>query len=573
MKKLLLTLSLVLGFITLAQATTVTLPGAGKTWASYTWTQSGDDYQASVNGYTFLLKKAESQTALVSPGNDVRIYANANLTITAPENVTFKQVDITAASGGKATKVNAGSDWNVTINSHTDKGILTGATLTSTTPQRFITIAGTDGRSGKQMQLLTVTLTLSDGSVVTPTVEPPAFNPEAGEVKAGTEVSISCGTDDATIRYTTDGSNVVETSKVYSKPIVITEAMTIKAKAFKADMNASAEAIAYYTIKADVPSGSPVIVFKSNTNDNNQAITASTYSQQIESGAGYVKSITDISRVYPGKNGLKFSSSKEKGTLTINLVETVKCKQIIVNAQKYNSDATSLAVNECAAQTLGQTPADYIYDMKSEKISAITLAATDRLYVKSITIVVDHTPDAPVLELPAGATEPMPLDNYTNEATNNYFEVKVSWPEGLTLHYETNCRGTQLDGIALKYSQDQADKDKGDGGKDILLKYPLTGDLTGTATVSRSVGTVFATFGFASEGTFNCYVVDAAGNKSDAKEISFTGKSTGVEDIVADGEKGEAVFYNLQGVRVANPAAGNLYIKVQGDKATKVLVK
>ena len=55
--------------------------------------------------------------------------------------------------------------------------------------------------------------------------------------------------------------------------------------------------------------------------------------------------------------------------------------------------------------------------------------------------------------------------------------------------------------------------------------------------------------------------------------MSFIGEATGVEDIVAGEADGEAVFYNMQGVRVANPAAGNLYIKVQGNKATKVLVK
>ena len=38
-------------------------------------------------------------------------------------------------------------------------------------------------------------------------------------------------------------------------------------------------------------------------------------------------------------------------------------------------------------------------------------------------------------------------------------------------------------------------------------------------------------------------------------------------------EDGEAVYYNMQGVRVANPAAGSLYIRVQGSKAAKVLVK
>ena len=47
-------------------------------------------------------------------------------------------------------------------------------------------------------------------------------------------------------------------------------------------------------------------------------------------------------------------------------------------------------------------------------------------------------------------------------------------------------------------------------------------------------------------------------------------ESTGVEGIEV--EAGEAVYYNLQGVKVANPENG-VFIKVQGNKASKVLVK
>jgi len=47
--------------------------------------------------------------------------------------------------------------------------------------------------------------------------------------------------------------------------------------------------------------------------------------------------------------------------------------------------------------------------------------------------------------------------------------------------------------------------------------------------------------------------------------------STGIEDIVVD-ENAPVEYYNLQGVRVANPENG-LYIRRQGNKATKVLVK
>lgn len=46
----------------------------------------------------------------------------------------------------------------------------------------------------------------------------------------------------------------------------------------------------------------------------------------------------------------------------------------------------------------------------------------------------------------------------------------------------------------------------------------------------------------------------------------------GVEGIEMDEFNGEAVYYNLQGVKVANPENG-LYIVKQGNKASKVLVK
>ncbi len=75
-----------------------------------------------------------------------------------------------------------------------------------------------------------------------------------------------------------------------------------------------------------------------------------------------------------------------------------------------------------------------------------------------------------------------------------------------------------------------------------------------------------------------------AGESTDAvvftntKQIRFsyfivTTQNSGVEGIAADADLDAPVeFYNMQGVRVLNPESG-LYIRVQGSKATKVLVK
>lgn len=55
--------------------------------------------------------------------------------------------------------------------------------------------------------------------------------------------------------------------------------------------------------------------------------------------------------------------------------------------------------------------------------------------------------------------------------------------------------------------------------------------------------------------------------------VKVTGKTkSAIPDITAEDTDAPVVYYNLQGVRVENPANG-LYIRVQGNKSTKVLIR
>lgn len=64
------------------------------------------------------------------------------------------------------------------------------------------------------------------------------------------------------------------------------------------------------------------------------------------------------------------------------------------------------------------------------------------------------------------------------------------------------------------------------------------------------------------------------GNQFNLHDVLLTkvekGGTVGVAEVVAEAE-GEAVYYNLQGVRVENPAEG-LYIRVKGNKVEKVIL-
>lgn len=76
-------------------------------------------------------------------------------------------------------------------------------------------------------------------------------SPTAGEVYAGTKVTLSTDTPNATIYYTTDGSEPTAESTVYdaSTGIVVDEAMTMKTLATSANLDDSEIATFDYTIK------------------------------------------------------------------------------------------------------------------------------------------------------------------------------------------------------------------------------------------------------------------------------------------------------------------------------------
>lgn len=79
-------------------------------------------------------------------------------------------------------------------------------------------------------------------------VATPTFDPAAGEVIAGSTVTISTTTEDATIYYTTNGDEPTTESTSYTGPITIDAAQTIKAIAVKDGMTNSDVASASYTI-------------------------------------------------------------------------------------------------------------------------------------------------------------------------------------------------------------------------------------------------------------------------------------------------------------------------------------
>jgi len=88
-------------------------------------------------------------------------------------------------------------------------------------------------------------------------VAEPQFNPASCLFYPSMNVTITCATSGATIRYTTDGTDPTESSDEYTSPIFIDDDTEIRARAWKDGMNPSAIVAEFYTYDSSqgVPKG------------------------------------------------------------------------------------------------------------------------------------------------------------------------------------------------------------------------------------------------------------------------------------------------------------------------------
>ena len=116
---------------------------------------------------------------------------------------------------------------------------------------------------------------------VVETVATPTFSPAAGEVEAGTTVTISCATSGATVHYTTDGSTPTASSTTGTS-VTVNAAMTIKAIAVKEGMNDSEVASAAYTIQSTTPpSGDSYVKVSSITSGKKYIIVGGNHAEAM----------------------------------------------------------------------------------------------------------------------------------------------------------------------------------------------------------------------------------------------------------------------------------------------------
>lgn len=412
-----------------------------------------------------------------------------------------------------------------------------------------VNLIGFVGVSKGALQIYPTEITKGDeGFVATPT-----FTPVAGNVIEGTEVSIACATEGATIHYTTDGTDPSASSTKYTAPIAIDEAMTIKAIAVKEGMRDSGIAEAAYTLIVATPTFDPAAgaVAKGTEVTITCATEGATFRYQINEG-----------EVQVGVSGM---------TITINEATTIK---VVASKDGYvDSEATATYTIEGEAPIAPTAIFDFTIP---ENLQPAQTAPT---FPKNNT-------SNPTLEQRALMNNKRFYNNYANlEMTTTQTNPQLIpqlWPAvwsadnstiettQLRVYAETTITITGAEDLMLEKIEFAGSGSASDAKlSNIQYSTGVKGTYSGTTgTWTRSAGNSrAATTGEREKVTFT--VSGAA--RIDRITLSTSGTPTGVEDVTVD-ENAPVEYYNLQGVRVANPENG-IYIRRQGSKVSKVLVR
>lgn len=129
--------------------------------------------------------------------------------------------------------------------------------------------------------------------------------------------------------------------------------------------------------------------FKSST-DSNTEITFDTFKKEVTSGNADLISNIKSTKVYAGKQGLKFGSSSKNGSLTFTLNQNYKINQFKVGIAKYNDKDCGKVKVQCGEYSEDFTPESSVLEFDGKSFTSyetntFTISTTaKRAYVKSI---------------------------------------------------------------------------------------------------------------------------------------------------------------------------------------------
>ncbi len=561
MKKFLLLLFLFCGLTSYAAQTTVT-------FSDYC-TNSKAAFDANTpsktfdNAFTITFDKGTNTNnppKYYTNGNCVRFYAGNKMTVTAESGITIKNISYVWVTG---------SSW----------GNVETKTLTVTNNSGELSV------STKDNGMRSITIEYETGSTPVEPVAPSELTVKYGEtsVSDNDEVSVTEGTefnisakDAAKIIVTDLEDNVLasaDANKLTWTPEVMAENLiTVTASNEKGEKSTffsltvtekpftAIDAIDILTVKSFNLSGNQY-------GEHTATVGNSTYKAYVNSNTASGSTIAANQII-----GMRVNSSKGDGGI------------VTVESSGY-------AVKVCATQWENQSAKDPVY----LKVYGQDIPYTNCKNVSSS----KWGEELGEIALEKGVEKSLMLAKgykyiaiMPKSGTIQLSEIKIQWASEKPILPEGGLDFT-IDDTAFEIEADAVSAEIIVTGvhaeSDLYYKFTATPAETAPESAPRKVadhaGYTKAernsegnhAISVSEAGTLELYAYHpATDSKSDVKTITVTKQSdtTAIDAIGADTAEGEAEYFNLQGVRI-NPenAAPGLYIRRQGGKAAKVLVK
>jgi len=282
------------------------------------------------------------------------------------------------------------------------------------------------------------------------TVATPVFTVAGGTYTEDQSVSIS-STSGATIRYTTDNSEpqlTGGTASDFTGPILLNSLTTLKAKAFKTGLTASATATATYTFKVakpklDVPAGSyteaKTVGLASDTPGATIYYTIDTSSPSTSSASG--NSVTVSSPLTLRVIAVKAGYANSDETSAVYII-TLLCDAAVPNVVSGTYQANQAITLTCASANSairytvnGSAPSGTVGTLYAGETINITATTTLRTFTY-LTVGIGNSGviDYQYTLKPALPTISVPSGTYNTEQTTN---IACS-STGVDLYYTTN---------------------------------------------------------------------------------------------------------------------------------------
>lgn len=462
---------------------------------------------------------------------------------------TIKSITVNSsiASGGDATLTVSVGGTNV-INAQTLTTTATDYSAKNLNVTGDVAISWTCTARAFYIKSISITYATAQGVVV---VTAPTFTPEGGKYTEAQTVTLKAD-DGCTIYYTIDGTTPSDESTKYTDPIQVDKTTTIKAVAIDGDDNKSSIVSATYTIVETYPGA------EGDGTEANPYNAAGAYNAALLGSTEnvYVKGIVVSKSAINTKYGSISYYISEDGTETNQFYIY---SGLGLGGQKFTSDDELNVGDKVVVNGNLSTHNDI-----------------PQFNYNSIIVSINGEEPEPIV-LEGDGTEAKPFTvadvraiNPTSTTENPDYPEKY-WVKGYIVG---RCDGQSY---APVFSATAVDETTAIGATNIVIAP--TPDCTNAnlcIPVALPTGNVREKLNLKDNPTNLRQAVEVYGNiyayfnQPGVKNTSdYKLASDGVEGIEID-ENAPVEYFNLQGVRVENPANG-LYIMRQGDKVVKVI--